>query len=161
MYVGIWGEFPTEYSFNVIFSWCMLELGGLLTKYSFHVCRGQVNVQLNFHSVYAGIRWIIDQIVICYMQGSDRLPTEYSFHVCWGQADVWPNIHSIVYKDQADYRSNIHLFTMFTIWYPPSSLKDLGQWLRHASMDEKYHYHSGMLAGLALHNLKTGPPVVW
>ena len=53
------------------------------------------------------------------------------------------------------------LFTMFTIWYPPSSLKDLGQCLRHALMDQKYHYHSGTLAGLALHSLKTGPPVVW
>ena len=49
---------------------------------------------------------------------------------------------------------SLSLFTMFTIWYPPSSLKDLGQCLWHASMDQKYDYHSGTLAGLALHNLK-------
>jgi hypothetical protein len=38
--------------------------GGLLTKYSFGVCRGQVDDQLNIHSVYAGVRQITNWIFI-------------------------------------------------------------------------------------------------
>ena len=32
---------------------------------------------------------------------------------------------------------DFYLFTMFTIWYPPSSPKVLGQCLQHTSMDQK------------------------
>jgi len=49
-----------------IFSRCMNGSGGLLTKYSFGVCRGQVDYWLDVHSAY-GI----------------------------GQADFWPNIHLV------------------------------------------------------------------
>ena len=77
--------------------------------------------------------------------------------------DLHNRIRARVVHDQTDHpvEGGLALFTMFTIWYPPSSLKDLGQCLWHASMDQKYHYHRGTLAGLALHSLKTGPLVVW
>jgi hypothetical protein len=79
-----------------IFSGCMQGSGRLLTKYSFHVCRGQADVRPNIHSVYAGIRqitdWIFiwcivfwritDQIFIPWMPGSGGCLTKYSFSVC-------------------------------------------------------------------------------
>jgi len=52
--------------------------GKLPTKYSFGVCRGQVDGQLNIHSVYAGVSGLL---------------TKYSFGECNGQVDYQLDIH--------------------------------------------------------------------
>jgi hypothetical protein len=60
----------------------------LPTKYSFHVLyAGQADYGLNIDLMYAGIRWITNQIFIWCMNGSGRLLTEYSFVVCRDLAD--------------------------------------------------------------------------
>jgi hypothetical protein len=72
MNVSIWDGYPTEIHIHLtkysqcmirrisdqIFIWCMQGSGGLLTKYSFGVCRGQADFRLNIHSVYTGFRRI-------------------------------------------------------------------------------------------------------
>jgi hypothetical protein len=60
-----------------IFIWCMNGSGGLLTEYSFSVCRDPADYQPNIHSVYAGVRRMIDWIFIPCMQGSGGLPIGY------------------------------------------------------------------------------------
>jgi hypothetical protein len=47
-----------------IFIWCMQGFGGLLTEYSFGVCRGQADYRQNIQLVYAGVQQITDQIFI-------------------------------------------------------------------------------------------------
>jgi hypothetical protein len=49
---------------DYIFSWHMQGSGGLLTEYSVGVCRDLVDYQLNIHSMYAGVRQIINWIFI-------------------------------------------------------------------------------------------------
>jgi hypothetical protein len=62
---------------------CMQGSGRLLIEYSFGVCRDLAHDRPNIYSVYAGVRWIINQIFIC-MQGSGELLTKYSFGVWMG-----------------------------------------------------------------------------
>jgi len=91
-----------------IFIQCMQDSAGLLTVYSFGVCRGQVDYWpdihsvygigqadcwLNIHSVYVGIQRITDRIFSLCMNGSGGLLTEYSVGVCRGQADYQLDIH--------------------------------------------------------------------
>src|ERR1700676_4877066 len=76
-----------------IFIPCMQGSGGLLTEYSFGVCKGPADFRLNIHSVYARVRRISDRIFIWCMNG---FPTEYSFSVYRGQADCEPNSHSVI-----------------------------------------------------------------
>jgi hypothetical protein len=68
---------------------------GLLTEYSFGVCRGPADFRQNIHSVYTGFRWITDQIFSWCMQGSSGLLTKYSFGVCRGPADFQLNIQLV------------------------------------------------------------------
>jgi hypothetical protein len=58
----------------------MLGSGGLLTEYSFGVCRDLADYQLNIHLMYEWIRQIADQIFI---------------GVCRDLADYQPNIHLV------------------------------------------------------------------
>jgi hypothetical protein len=51
-----------------------------------------VDIQLNIHLMYTGIRRIGDQIFIWCMQGSGGLPTEYSVGVHRDPVDYWLNI---------------------------------------------------------------------
>ena len=101
MYVCIWSGFPTSDIGYPIKSnrWTtsdQLYITQLLpTEYSFGVCRGQADDQLNIQLVCAGIRRISDWIFIQCMNGSGGLPTKYSVGVCRGQADYWPNIHLV------------------------------------------------------------------
>jgi hypothetical protein len=69
--------------------------GGLLTEYSFDVCRGPGDFRLNIHSVYTGFRQITDRIFSWGMQGSGGLLTKYSFGVCRGLADCQLNIQLV------------------------------------------------------------------
>ena len=62
-----------------IFIWRTQGSGGLVTKYSIGVCRDLVDCWPNIHLVYAGIRWITDQI----------------FGECRDTADYWLNIHLV------------------------------------------------------------------
>jgi hypothetical protein len=80
---------------DLIFIWCMQGSGGLLTEYSFGVCRDLADCWLNIHLVYAGIRRMTDWIFIWCMNWSGGLPTEYSVGVCRDPADYWLNIHSV------------------------------------------------------------------
>jgi hypothetical protein len=66
-----------------------------VTEYSFGVCEDPVDYQPNIHSVYAGIRWITNQIFIQCMQGSGGSLTKYSVGVCRDPVDYRPNIHSV------------------------------------------------------------------
>jgi hypothetical protein len=84
-----------EWISDWIFIWRTQGSGGLVTEYSFGVCRHPVDCWPNIHLVYAGVRRISDQIFIWWMQGSSRLLTEYSFGVYRGPADFRPNIHSV------------------------------------------------------------------
>jgi hypothetical protein len=78
-----------------IFIWCMLGSGGLLTEYSFGVCRGPADYSLNIHSVYTGFRRITYWIFSWCMQGSGGLLTEYSFGVWRGPVDFRLNIQLV------------------------------------------------------------------
>jgi hypothetical protein len=49
-----------------------------LIRYSFGIWRGLADYWLNIQSVYAGVRWITDQIFIPCMHGSGGLPIGYS-----------------------------------------------------------------------------------
>ena len=86
-----------------IFIWCMQGSSGLLTKYSFGVCRGPVdfrlNIQLvcagirrifrlNIHSVYECVRRIANWIFSWCVQGSGRLLIRYSFGVCTSRLPI-------------------------------------------------------------------------
>jgi hypothetical protein len=66
-----------------------------VTEYSFGVCRDPADCRLNIHLVYAGVRWITDQIFSWCMEGSGGLLTKYSFGECRGQVDFQLNIHSV------------------------------------------------------------------
>ena len=50
---------------------------------------------MNIQSVYAGVRWITDQIFIPHMQGLGGCPIKYSFGICRGPVDYWLNIQSV------------------------------------------------------------------
>ena len=113
-----------------IFIWCTLGSGGLATKYSFSVCRGQVDYWPNIHWVFECVWQITEWTFIGCINGSGGLLTGYSFSV-WhrsgglltkysvgvcrdpadyqGQADYWPVIHSVYGIGQADFWPNIHL----------------------------------------------------
>jgi hypothetical protein len=55
--------------------------GGLPTKYSVTVCRGQADYRLNIHLVYEWVRRITYWIFSDCMNGSGGLPTKYSVTV--------------------------------------------------------------------------------
>ena len=68
----------------------------------------------------------------------------------------------LILSDQnalVNIQQGIVLFTMFTIWYPPSPQR--AQDNAEARLDGPTTDMSGTLAGLALRNLRTRPPVVW
>ena len=75
--------------------WRTQGSGGLVTEYSFGVCRDPADCWPNIYSVYAGVRRITDPIFIWWKQASGGLLTEYSFSVYRVQADYWPNIHLV------------------------------------------------------------------
>ena len=77
---------------DLIFIWCMQGSGGLLTEYSFGVCRDPADDWLNIHLVYELVRWITYWIFSWCVQGSGGLLTEYSFSVYRVQADCQLNI---------------------------------------------------------------------
>ena len=78
-----------------IFIWRTQRSGGLVTKYSFGVCRDPADCWPNIHSVYAGVRRITNQIFSWCTQGSGGLVTKYSFGECRDPADYWLNIHLV------------------------------------------------------------------
>ena len=86
---------------NWIFIWRTQGSGGLVTEYSFGVCRDPADCWPNIHLVNAGIQRITHWIFIWCMQGSGGFPTEYSFSV---------------YRVQADYRLNIQLVYAGVWW---------------------------------------------
>jgi hypothetical protein len=53
-----------------------------------------MDIRLNIHLTYTGIRWISDRIFIWCMQGLGGFPTEYSFSLTEYSFDV--------HRDQAD-----------------------------------------------------------
>ena len=78
-----------------IFIWRTQGSGGLVSKYSFGVCRDLADCWPNIHLVNAGIQRITHWIFIWCMQGSGGLLTKYSFGECRDLVDYWQNIHLV------------------------------------------------------------------
>jgi hypothetical protein len=80
---------PTRYSINITNTFS----GYQYKKWWMYVY--EVDIWLNIHSVYAGVRQIANWIFSWCMQGSGGLLTGYSFDVWMGQVDCQPNIHLV------------------------------------------------------------------